>query len=48
MMYRRGQTLGKKLMKLQVVPLDPAATLTRGMAAKRYLVEFVGGPSCRS
>ncbi|MET0495805.1 MAG: RDD family protein [Actinoplanes sp.] len=43
MMYRRGQTLGKKLMKLQVIPLDPAATLTRGMAAKRYLVEFVGG-----
>ena len=43
MMYRRGQTLGKKLMKLQVIPLDPAATLTRGMAAKRYLVEFAGG-----
>jgi uncharacterized RDD family membrane protein YckC len=43
MMYRRGQTLGKKLMKLQVIPLDPAASLTRGMAAKRYLVEFAGG-----
>jgi len=43
MMRRSGQTFGKKAMKIQVVPLDPAATLTRGMAAKRYLVEFVGG-----
>lgn len=43
MMYRSGQTLGKKLMKIQVIPLDPALTLTRGMAAKRYVVEFVGG-----
>ena len=42
-MHRNGQTLGKKIMKLRVVPLDPQATLTRGMAAKRYLVEIVGG-----
>ncbi len=42
-MHRSGQTVGKKVMKIQVVPLDPAATLTRGMAAKRYLVEVIGG-----
>ncbi|MEV6600558.1 RDD family protein [Actinoplanes sp. NPDC051346] len=43
MMFRSGQTLGKKLMKARVVPLEPGATLTRGMAAKRYLVECVAG-----
>lgn len=32
-----GQTVGKKAMKLRVVPLDPAAKLTRGLAAKRWL-----------
>jgi uncharacterized RDD family membrane protein YckC len=43
MMYRSGQTLGKKLMKIKVVPFEPGATLTRGMAAKRYLIEFPAG-----
>ena len=43
MLFRSGQTVGKRVMKIRVVPIDPAATLTRGMAAKRYLVEFVGG-----
>ncbi|RZU50574.1 RDD family protein [Krasilnikovia cinnamomea] len=43
MMYRSGQTVGKKALKIRVVPLDPAATLTRGMAARRYLVAYVGG-----
>jgi uncharacterized RDD family membrane protein YckC len=43
MMFRSGQTLGKKLMKVRVVPIQPGATLTRGMAALRYLVEFPGG-----
>ncbi|GGQ43152.1 RDD family protein [Couchioplanes caeruleus subsp. azureus] len=43
MMFRSGRTLGKKLMKLQVVPLSPGATLTRGMATRRYLVECVAG-----
>jgi uncharacterized RDD family membrane protein YckC len=43
MMYRSGQTFGKKLMKIRVVPFAPGATLTRGMAAKRYLVEFPVG-----
>ncbi|MFY1578941.1 RDD family protein [Verrucosispora sp. WMMD703] len=40
---RTGQTLGKKVMGLLVVPLDPTGTLDRRMAGKRYLVEFVGG-----
>ncbi len=40
-MHRTGQTLGKKLMKLQVVPIEPGARLTRGRAARRYLVEIV-------
>ncbi len=43
MLHRSGQTVGKRVMKVRVVPIDPAATLTRTMAAKRYLVEFVGG-----
>lgn len=43
MMYRGGQTVGKRALKIKVVPLDPAATLTRGMAAKRYLLEFIAG-----
>ncbi|WMF04621.1 RDD family protein [Micromonospora robiginosa] len=40
---RSGQTLGKKVMKLRIVPAQPGATLTRGMLGKRYLVEFVAG-----
>jgi uncharacterized RDD family membrane protein YckC len=40
MLFRSGQTAGKKALKIRIVPLDPSATLTRGMAAKRYLVEF--------
>jgi uncharacterized RDD family membrane protein YckC len=42
-MHRSGQTLGKKAMKIRVVPIDPSARLTRGMAAKRYLVEYIAG-----
>lgn len=42
-MHRTGQTLGKKILKIRVVPLDPARTLTRGMAAKRYLVQHIAG-----
>jgi uncharacterized RDD family membrane protein YckC len=38
MMFRTGQTVGKRVMKLQVVPVDPALSLTRGLAAKRFLV----------
>ncbi|MEV4710514.1 RDD family protein [Micromonospora sp. NPDC049374] len=40
---RTGQTLGKKVMNLRVVSLDPTRTLDRRMAGKRYLVQFVGG-----
>ncbi|MET7470212.1 RDD family protein [Micromonospora sp. NPDC005222] len=40
---RTGQTLGKKVMKLRIVPMQPDAPLTRGMLGKRWLVEFAGG-----
>jgi len=40
---RSGQTVGKRVMKIRVVPLDPAARLDRGMLAKRFLVQYVGG-----
>ncbi|MGK5518430.1 RDD family protein [Micromonospora sp. URMC 107] len=40
-MKRTGQTFGKRVMKLRVVPLDPAATLDRRMAGKRYAVQYV-------
>ncbi|HEX8629257.1 MAG TPA: RDD family protein [Catenuloplanes sp.] len=43
MMFRSGQTIGKKVLKIRVAPLDPAGRLTRGMAARRYLVEIVAG-----
>jgi uncharacterized RDD family membrane protein YckC len=44
MMYRSGQTVGKKAMKIRVVPAEPSTPgLTRGMAVKRYLVEIVAG-----
>jgi uncharacterized RDD family membrane protein YckC len=41
MLFRSGQTLGKKAMKIKIVPLDPAATLTRRVAAKRWLVAYL-------
>ncbi|MCT2279673.1 RDD family protein [Micromonospora chalcea] len=40
---RTGQTLGKKVMKLRIVPVQPDATLSRGMLGKRWAVEFAGG-----
>jgi len=43
MMFRTGQTVGKRLMKIKIVPIQPGVTLTRGMAAKRYAIEFIGG-----
>jgi uncharacterized RDD family membrane protein YckC len=42
-MHRSGQTLGKKMLNIRVIPLDPARPLTRGMAAKRYLVQHIAG-----
>ncbi|MFF0368099.1 MULTISPECIES: RDD family protein [unclassified Micromonospora] len=43
MMFKSGQTFGKKSMKLRIVPLDPARTLDRRAAAKRYLVQQGAG-----
>jgi uncharacterized RDD family membrane protein YckC len=43
MMFRSGQTVGKRIMKIMVVPLTPGVQLTRGMAVKRYLVESIVG-----
>jgi uncharacterized RDD family membrane protein YckC len=43
MAWRTGQTVGKRVMKLRVVPLDPRRQLTRGMATKRWAVQFVLG-----
>lgn len=40
---RTGQTLGKKVMKLRIVPVEPGAVLTRSHLGRRYLVEFVAG-----
>jgi uncharacterized RDD family membrane protein YckC len=38
---RKGQTIGKRAMKLRVIPVDPAATLTRMDLLKRWAVERV-------
>jgi uncharacterized RDD family membrane protein YckC len=43
MMWRSGQTLGKRVMRLAVAPLDPAGRLDRPAAAKRFLVQHVAG-----
>lgn len=40
---RGGQTLGKKVMKLRVVPIDPARRLDRRMAGRRWLVQSLAG-----
>jgi uncharacterized RDD family membrane protein YckC len=41
MMFRTGQTYGKKAMKLRIVPLDPTRALDRRAAVKRFLVQNV-------
>ncbi len=43
MVLRTGQTVGKRVAKIRIIPLDPGLTLTRGMLAKRFLVETVVG-----
>jgi uncharacterized RDD family membrane protein YckC len=43
MMYKRGQTIGKRVLKVQVIPLRPGEQLTRGIAAKRWLANVVAG-----
>ncbi|UWP83007.1 RDD family protein [Dactylosporangium fulvum] len=41
---RRGVTLGKRAMKLRLIRLDnPAAPITRGVAAKRWAMQFLVG-----
>ena len=40
---KNGQTVGKKAMKIRVVPIDPEGALTRGILAKRWLVQGVAG-----
>ncbi|MET8039663.1 RDD family protein [Micromonospora sp. NPDC005215] len=40
---RGGQTVGKKALKLRVVPIDPTRTLDRRMAGRRWLVQYLGG-----
>ena len=43
MIYRSGQTVGKKVAKVRVVPIDPSVRMTRGIAAKRFLAHIVAG-----
>ena len=38
---KNGQTYGKRAMKIQVVPLEPGAPLTRALVTKRWLVHYV-------
>ncbi|MGC5289160.1 RDD family protein [Micromonospora sp. DT231] len=40
---RDGQTVGKRALKLRVVPIDPSRTLDRRMAGRRWLVQYLGG-----
>jgi uncharacterized RDD family membrane protein YckC len=43
--YRRGgQTVGKRAMKLRVIPVAPEKQLTRGDMVKRWAVQYVAGP----
>jgi uncharacterized RDD family membrane protein YckC len=39
--FRSGQTVGKRIMKIKVIPVDPSLGLTRGLAFKRFLVQYV-------
>jgi uncharacterized RDD family membrane protein YckC len=41
MMFRSGQTVGKRALKIRVVPLEPRARLDRPTAVKRWLVQCV-------
>ncbi len=41
LMYRRGQTVGKRAMGIRIVPASPDRPLTRRSATMRWLVEDV-------
>lgn len=43
MAWRSGQTIGKRVMKLQVAPAEPGTERSRMMFVKRWAVERVGG-----
>ena len=43
LMWRTGQTVGKRVMKIRVIPLPPGAPLTRGASAKRWAVYQIVG-----
>ena len=43
MCKRTGQTVGKRIMKLRVTPLDPNLPLDRGVLVRRWLVSGLGG-----
>lgn len=38
---RTGQTVGKRVMSLRVLPLQPGRPLDRGILVRRYLLQFV-------
>ncbi|WP_234359436.1 RDD family protein [Plantactinospora sp. BC1] len=40
---RTGQTIGKRVMKLKIIPLDPAGSIGRTPLARRFLVQAGGG-----
>jgi uncharacterized RDD family membrane protein YckC len=40
---RTGQTIGKRVLKIRIVPLAPQQPLTRGIMARRWLVTGPGG-----
>lgn len=40
---RRGQTVGKRVLKIKIVPLAPGQPLTRRALTRRYLVQYVAG-----
>ncbi|MBT8228058.1 MAG: RDD family protein [Dactylosporangium sp.] len=42
MVFRTGQTIGKRVMKLQIVPVGNE-TMDRGMVARRWLAAQLGG-----
>jgi len=39
LMYRWGQTIGKRAMGIKIVPVAPVTRLTRGSAAVRWLIQ---------